>query len=153
MSAFDPDRFMQETVEGANDTTYPTIPAGEYTGMISDVKIRQIESKKNPGTYMYPCDVTWELLNVPNDILREIGREKITVRQNVWLDITDNGSLDLGKGKNVNLGRLREALDLNRPGFTLGQLNGAGPARLSVTLKPDNNDVMRNEVAAVGKVS
>jgi hypothetical protein len=73
MSVFDPDIFMQETVEGGNDTTYPTIPAGEYTGMISDVKIRQTQSDKQPGRFFYPCDITWELLDVPQKVLDAMG--------------------------------------------------------------------------------
>jgi hypothetical protein len=34
----------------------------------------------------------------------------------VWLDITPQGSLDMGRGKNVHLNRLREAFNQNRPG-------------------------------------
>lgn len=148
--AFDPDLFMQETVDGSNDTVYPTIPAGEYLGVIDDVKIRRTEKD---GKYFYPTDVTWTLVNPPQKVLDDLGRDKATVRQSVFLDLTDSGSIDLGKGKNIQLGRLREALDLNGSGFTLGKLKGAGPAKLQVSLKPDKDNVPRNNVTAVGKAN
>lgn len=152
MSVFDPDQFMQESVEGANDTVYPTLPAGEYTGMISEVKVRQTQSDKRPGEFFYPADITWDLMDVPQKVLDEMGRDKFSVRQSVFLDINDSGQLDLGKGKNIQLGRLREALSLNTPGFSIGKLKGAGPAKLNVTLKPDKNGTPRNDVTQVGKV-
>jgi hypothetical protein len=146
---FDPDTFMQEEVEGANDTVYPTLPAGEYTGMISKVEPRQTEGKD--GKTFYPCDITWELMNVDPKILADLGRDKATVRQSIFLDLTDSGTLDLGKGKNVQLGRLREAVGLNTGGFSLRKLVGAGPAKLAIKLAPDKNNVPRNSVSDVGK--
>jgi hypothetical protein len=146
---FDPDQFMQEEVSGANDTTYPTLPAGEYMGVIADVKVRQTEGKD--GKSFYPADITWDLINVDPKVLADLGRDKATVRQSVFLDLSDSGGLDLGKGKNVQLGRLREALDLNTPGFSLRKLVGAGPAKLAVTLAPDRNGTPRNNVQSVGK--
>jgi len=48
-------------------------------------------------------------------------------RQTVWLDVDESGGLDFGRGKNVQLGRLRAAVNQNnagepwQPNMLLGQ--------------------------------
>jgi hypothetical protein len=57
------------------------------------------------------------------------------------LDLTPGGGLDLGKGKNVGLGRLREAVRLNdssKP-FSFAQLPGQA-ARVTVSHRIDGED-------------
>lgn len=150
MSAFDPDQFMSMTVDGANDTEYATIPAGEYPAMIADAKMAEREGKE--GNKFYPLDIQWQLINPSQDLINAMGRDKIIVRQSVFVDFTDGGSLDMGKGKNVGLGKLRDALGQNTPGWRPGMLIGAGPATIKVTQGPDKQGVVRNNVTAVGKM-
>jgi hypothetical protein len=98
--------------------------------------------------------VNWE---IKDDALKAQLDRTPRVRQDVWLDQDSNGDLDYAKGKNVGLGRLREALGQNSPGaaWSPAMLKGAGPAMISVTERPDNNnrDVIYNDVKSVGTVS
>ena len=61
--------------------------------------------------------------------------------------------LDMGKGKNVALGRLREATDLNVPGqpFAMAMFPGR-LAKIKVTQRPGNEpDQVYNDVRGVTK--
>jgi hypothetical protein len=98
--------------------------------------------------------VNWEIKD--EDLRRQLDRTP-RVRQDIWLDQDANGDLDYSKGKNVGLGRLREALGQNQPGqaWSPAALKGAGPAMLVVTERPDkdNRDIIYNDVKSVGVVS
>lgn len=130
-SAFDAERFMNSALDAPNDAVYVVCPAGEYLALIDKVdKPRAIESQKNPGQVSYALDITW---NIQDDKVKaDLGREKLTCRQTLWLDINDSGSLEMGKGKNIALGQLREALGMNTGKFSFTSLEGAGPARVIV---------------------
>lgn len=106
--SFDPDTFLNETVTEDLSTDYVPVPEGEFPAVIKEVKARVAKT----STIL---DVTW---SIDDQSARDAtGMEDPTVRQSIFLDISDSGNLDLGRGKNVQLGRLREALDQNRPGM------------------------------------
>jgi hypothetical protein len=70
------------------------------------------------------------------------------------LDLNESGTgMDTGKGKNVTLGRLREALGLNQPGtpFSFRQLIGRA-AKISVTQRVDGDQIY-NDVKGVVKLA
>lgn len=150
MSAFDPTTFMQTAINEPNDTKFESCPPGEFNAVISKIEIKEITSKKS-GKLVYPCELTWNVLD--EKVKAELGRDNVTVRQSLWIDFTDSGSLDMGKGKNVGLGKLREALGMNGPGFSFAKLEGAGPARISVAERPNEKDPSNPyvNVVAVGK--
>lgn len=116
-SAFDPDMFMNTSTTDANDTSYVPVPVGEFRAAITDVKAGTAGDKP-------VLNLTWTIDD--DNVRKETGLEKPTVRQTIWLDLTPQGGLDMGKGKNVGLGKLREALGQNRPGqaWSPGLLNG-----------------------------
>lgn len=111
---FNADEFLNSSVEGANATQVEPIPVGEYTAVIDSIKVRPWVSKKDPSLSGQTMDVTW-VLDAPA-VAEQLGRQKLTARQGIMLDFTDDGRLDMGKGRNVGLGRLREATNLNNPG-------------------------------------
>lgn len=154
MSAFDPDTFMDGDVEGEMDTVIVPVPVGDYQAIIDKVEARQIEGKDGKPDRVV-CDVIWEVHD--NAVKELLGRDKVTVKQSLWLDTLDSGALDLGPGKNVGLGKVRAALGQNKPGekWSLRMLNGAGPAMIKVGHRPDKNDpsVTYAEVKSVGMVS
>lgn len=116
-SVFDPDMFMNQQTTDANSTAYVPVPEGEYQAVIKDVKAGTAGDKP-------VLNLTW---GVDDAEVREVtGLEEPTVRQTIWLDLTASGGLDMGKGKNVGLGKLREALGQNQPGqpWAPGMLNG-----------------------------
>lgn len=144
-SAFDPDQFMNTTVSAPNATRYLPCPTGDYNAMIEDVK-SSVTDKGKPK-----MDVVWSIDNA--DVKAKLGREKVTVRQTIWLDI-ENGALSVGEGKNVGLGRLRDALGQNTgAAWNPGMLKG-GVAKVKVThrIDKDTGDTF-DQVSAVSKLS
>ena len=64
------------------------------------------------------------------------------VPQDQMFDLTDTGAFDMGKGRNVGLGRLREALGMNAPGepFSMGAIRGR-MAKVVVSHRPNGEDL------------
>lgn len=145
---FDPDTFMQSATSEAGSTKFEPLPAGEYMGIIEDV------AKPRAAGERVVMDVTFKLMNVPADVAAAQGKTTFTVRKGYFLDLTQNNALDMGKGKNIDLNRLREAVGQNTAGkpWKPIDLKGAGPVKLQVSLRPDkNSDAVYNDVKSVGK--
>lgn len=147
---FSPEQFLEAQVTEANDTKLIPIPVGEYTAIAGDVKIATWAKKDDPSVSGLKLQVVWEL-DSP-ELKEMLGRDKVTVRQDIMLDMTESGGLDMGKGKNVNLGRLREATNLNIPGqpFAFSMVSGR-MAKVSVKHRVDGEDIY-SEVKGVAKV-
>ena len=147
---FNPDQFLDMQFEGQNDTKVVPVPAGEYTAMIEEVKVRQWQGKADPSKSGLTLDIQW---SIDDPSVKELlGRDKVTVKQGIMLDLTDAGGLDMGKGRNIGLGRLREALDLNQPGrpFSFTMLTGR-VARVSVSHRITDDNVFA-EVKQVARM-
>lgn len=150
MAQFDPNTFLDMTTEDANSTVSIPVPAGEYLAIVEKVEARPWQSSKDPSKSGMTLDVTWNIDDA--NVKQLLEREKVTVRQGIMLDLTETGGLDMGKGKNVSLGRLRAALDLNQPGQPFGfrMLEGR-VGRVVVSHRQDDKDPERiyAEVKAV----
>lgn len=149
MSDFDPDSFLNETVEGAMSTAMEPIPEGEYLAVISSKdKAVNIRKTQKGGAVL---DITWEIQDA--ELQEKLNREVVTVRQSIFLDITPQGTMDRSKGKNVGLGKLRAALNQNDPSrpWSVGMLVGCGPATIKVTQRPspDDDSIIYNDVKGV----
>ena len=146
---FNPDQFLDMTINEVNSTQTVPVPVGEYTALVSDVKCRQWQSKADPSKSGLTLDVTWEIDDAA--VKQLLGRDKVTVKQGIMLDLTESGGMDMGKGRNVGLGRLREALDLNRPGvaFSFSMLPGR-LAKVSVSHRIDGENIYA-EVKSVAR--
>jgi len=136
---FDPTSFLSQETTDQMDTSFTPIPAGEYPALIKSVDARQQPSHKDPSLTWTILDVTYAIDD--QGVREETGLPEPTIRQSIFLDISDDGKLDGGKGKNVNLGRLREAVGLNQPGqaFSFGALIGQACV-VAVKHNPDKND-------------
>lgn len=151
--SFDADSFLNSAVTGTNSTKIIPCPVGEYPGVIDSLKARQWQSQDGTKTGV-ALDVIWI---VEDDGARQAtGRESVTVKQGVMLDLDPNGALDMSEGKNVGLGRLRAATGLNNEGeaFSFNMLPGR-MAKIKVGHRPDKNDAETiyaevNAVAALG---
>lgn len=151
MSMFDPDSFLHMQVAEANDTKRVPVPVGEYMAVVEEVKVRPWQSKKDATQAGLALDVTWA---IDDQTVREVtGRDKITLRQGIMLDLTEAGGLDMGKGKNIGLGRLRTALGLNTPGqpFAFTMLTGQ-VGKVNVTHRIDGEDIY-DEVKSVASAN
>ncbi len=151
---FDPDSFMNMTVEESNSTSSTPCPPGEFIGIVKEIKARQWKKKDDPSVVGMALDILWSVDDA--NVKQLLERDEVVVKQGVMLDVTDAGGLDMGKGKNVGLGRLREALNLNEKGqpFSFPMMVGR-PAKIVVSHRPDNNDtsIVYAEVKAVAKLS
>lgn len=145
---FDAQSFLDASVSGANDTKIIPVPVGEYFAIIQELIPGQWQSKD--GTKAgYKIDITWSIED--SSVKEFLGRDNVTVRQSIMLDTDESGRLDIGRGKNVSLGRLREAVNKNNPGdaFAFSMLPGLS-ARVSVSHREYNGDVFA-EVRAVAR--
>lgn len=118
MSQFDPAAFLDMTFNEANSTQRIPVPAQEHVVVIEKVATRKWTKRDDPSKSGLALDITY-LIDDPA-VKTLLGRDKVTVVQGIMLDLTESGALDFGKGKNTELGRLREATGLNAPGQPFG---------------------------------
>lgn len=147
MSSFDPATFLNTEFDAPFDTTKIPCPEGEFQAMLKDFKVRVT----NGGLVV--MDIFWVVMD--EEAQEATGQAEPMVRQSVWLDVTESGALDGGKGKNVDLGKLRDALGQNQKGqtWTPGQLKG-GVAVVKVVQSIDkrDNETVQADVKAVTAV-
>lgn len=146
-SAFDPELFMSQQTDDANSTVFTPVPEGEYTAVISDVQAKNMRTKNGERPIL---NVRFEIDS--QEVREETGMEKPFVQKMYWLDLNENGTLDTGKGKNVELGKLREAVGQNTPGrpWAPSMLNG-NVAQIKTRLRenPDNPEQKYSDVQSV----
>lgn len=123
-SLFDPAAFFQTDIAGSFDTSRPPVPPGEYPASVSKIDLRSgISAKGRPWASL---NVIWEIDD--ETVRQETGLSKPTARQKLFLDLNEAGDgLAIGRGKNVDLGVLREAVGQNfsdRP-WNFNMLEGA----------------------------
>lgn len=138
-SAFDPKLLLDATTDQANSTERIPVPAGEHLSVIENVDVRAGNKDGKDWAFL---DVTY---NIDSQQVKEtLGRQKVVLTQGIGLDFTPTGGLDYSKGRNVNLGRLREATGLNVPGqpFSFRMLVGK-PLKIVVNHSPDTRPTAR----------
>lgn len=146
---FDPKKFMEAQFNGKLDTVIPTLPEDDYRAIIDNVEMRDIETKK--GETRWIMRIRWKITDDAK--LAGLNRTQASVNQDLWLDLTPQGGLDEGEGKNVGLGRVLEALNLNGQTWAPPMLKGMGPCILRVTTRTNDKDESFNDVRRVTKLS
>lgn len=111
---FDANQFLDMSVDGTMDTKAIPVPVGEYIAVIEKVEARPWASKTDASKAGVALDILWSIDDA--GVKETLGRDKVIVKQGIMLDLTESGGMDLGKGKNLGLGRLRTALNMNQPG-------------------------------------
>lgn len=151
---FDPNSFLEMSTADANSTVSTPVPVGEFIAFIEKVEARSWQGKNDPSKAGIALDLIWNIDD--QNVKTMLERDKVTVKQGIMLDITESGGLDMGKGKNVGLGRLREATGLNTPGqpFSFKMLEGKA-AKISVKHRINDKDTTQvfAEVGAVAKLA
>jgi hypothetical protein len=167
LSPFDADSFMGQSIDAPLDTVIKQVPEGDYRAMIgefdSEKGFRTFEVKKQTskkfGQEMTIFQPPFILQDDPRlaEVLEARGNEQVTVyHKGIFLDLTDEGGLDTGSGKNVDLGRLRDAVGQNnKAGWKFTDLIGAGPVMVRVVHEADQNDETKKfaRVSRVVKIS
>ena len=146
MSAFDISVLEETIIDAANATSIVPVPEGEYEGIIEDYNFRKtIETKRGERL---PLDIYWRIHD--EALQKKLNRETVTAKQGMLLEVNEDGSLAVGPGQNVDLGRLRAALGMNGKNFSFLKLKGAGPARILITHRQDEKtDDVYSEVRKV----
>ena len=143
-STFDADSFMNTTIDEPMATSLASVPEGEYTAMIGDFTSEAFKTIEYTGKDGLP--VKRQILEVPflidDDALKaSLGREQVSHRESYWLDFTADGRLDTGPDKNVQLGKLRAALNQNGNGpWSPSMLRNMGPLRIVIKTRADKKD-------------
>lgn len=113
MGTFDPQQFLDTNITDANSTQFIPIPEGDYNMISTDVQVRPWNSRDGTSSGL-ALDIKYEVDDA--GVKELLGRDKVTVKQGIMLDLNAGGGISTEKGRNVQLGRLREAMDLNKPG-------------------------------------
>ena len=149
-TTFDPQVFLNQNYDEALDTNIIPCPVGEYPALAEKVDIKPWASRDGSSSGL-KLVIMWD---VQDDNAKTVtNRDPLRVKQEQMLDLTDTGALDFSKGKNVGLGRIREALGLNTPGepFNFGMIQGQ-MAKINVTHRVDGQDVY-DQVKGITKLS
>lgn len=135
--SFDPDVFLNQQFEDANDTRIIPCPVGEYPAIVDKVDAIAWASRDGSKSGV-KARLLWDIQD--ENVRQLVGRDKVLVPQDIMFDLTEEGALDMGTGKNVRLGRLREATGLNAPGepFALPMLQGH-MAKVNVKHRPGDD--------------
>lgn len=146
--SFDPASFLDVSISDPNSTQLVPVPTGEYLGITGEPVPRNWTSKDGTKSGI-AIDVPIEIDDAGVKALLE--REKVTVRYGIMLDLNESGGIDTGKGKNVNLGRLREALGLNVAGqpFSFRMIPGR-PVKVKIKQRVEGENIY-SDVEAVAK--
>ena len=130
VDTFNPELFLNTQTDQASSTELLAIPEGEYravSGPVGPDSFSSFDIRKGDraGQKAYRLDVEWTINDEGGALKEYLGREP-RVRQGIMLDISKDGTLEMGKGKNVTLGRLREALGQNLAGrpWSMSQVGG-----------------------------
>ena len=110
---FDVNSFLATTYNDASSTESIPVPVGDHTGFVTKVTPKPVLVQ---GENRIVLDLSWEVADQSGAIKAVTGRDKNVVRQSIFLDTTPEGNLDMAKGMNVSLGKLRDALHQNDPG-------------------------------------
>ena len=150
---FDVSELSEAAVNEANSTNIIPCPEGEFPAVIKKFDIRAWSKDDRSGVML---DVH---LDIDDANAREVTqRDEVIVRHSCSLDVIKGPDgkpiIDTRPGTNVDLGRLRAAVNLNSPGqaFNLNMLIGQ-PVKVLVTHRqnPDNPEEVYAEVKR-GKV-
>lgn len=117
---FNPELFLNIQHEEANSTELLPVPDGEYTAVSEPVTEKSfieydIKNGERAGSKGLMLKVLWAI-NDEGGVLKEMLGRSPKVGQTIMLDVKQDGSLEFGKGRNVELGRLRAALNQNGNG-------------------------------------
>jgi hypothetical protein len=135
---------MNSSTTDANSTAYTPVPEGEFQAAVASVTPRVT----NTGKAL--LNIGWKVDD--ETVKNETGMAEPMVYQTIWLDVTESGGLDTGKGKNVGLGKLRDALGQNKPGapWSPGMMVGqVAIVRVGHSIDKRDNVTIQAEVKAV----
>lgn len=157
---FDVDALKNMETKGMGDVNYVPIPENPdgWKGICQDFDLAERQNPKiNDGKPFLELSLKWLLDE--EKVRKELERDEVTINQNIILDVVMDGNgnvtgLDFGKGKNVQLNRIRAATGLDDPNkpFKFSMFVGkAALVGVKHTPRPEGEGVYVN-VTKVGKL-
>jgi hypothetical protein len=140
---FNAELLMGTTLDEANATEMIRVPEGEYIAVsepITAESFKEFDIRKGDraGTKGLKLNIKW-LINDDTGGLKEMLGRPPSVLQGIMLD-RGPGGLEMGKGKNVGLGRVREALNQNKTGVPWNfSMLGGQVAKIKVKHRMDGD--------------
>lgn len=163
MSDFNADDFMNETIDAPLETEIKLVPEGEYRAMIDDfpndaIQRVDFEYKRGPNVGQPGSMLKFSCPFVIKDdpkVQQALNRDVVKVYKELVLDVDENTKkLDFGVNRNVELGKIRDAVGQNVPGpWGIGRLKNAGPVMVKVVHRTyDRKDGSKGKRAEVDRV-
>lgn len=146
MGIFNKDTFLNQRAEHEGSTQRLLIPEGVHLATITEVDVKDGEKDGRVWAQM-SVKYTFESAEVQE----AIKRERASLTDYFFLDLTEMGTLDESEGQNIALNKIRRAVDLNSKGFFPMQLVGT-QLNVSVLVRNKKNSLdgeMVNQIAAV----
>lgn len=150
-----PQDFLNQTYDEPNSTKLILPPEDEYNATIhslNDPNIFTYKRGPNIGKPGMMLNVNWLIDDRDGKVEAVTNRASNVVRLGVSLDCKWDAAgnfagLDMRPGVNLQLGRLREAVNLNGPGFSFGKFIGKA-ATIQVKHKADEREGHEGEFQA-----
>lgn len=151
--AFDVNAFLNESIDAELDTKIVPIPEGEHMGQIGtgekDIDISGGVSEKNNKPWMR-ADIRIRLTD-PN-LATQLQREEVWARYSVMIDLNEQGKFDTRPQRNVNVGKLRDAVGQNRAGTPWNWMLLKGqPIKVKIKHRKADDGNIYSDVVAVTK--
>jgi hypothetical protein len=131
---FDANNFMNQTIDKPMETDFALPPEGEFRMMIgefpdADKLFRTGQTKSGPNEGKEWVAASIPMLIEDDAVKAALGRDKVMVFDDFFLDFDDTGALAFGPNRNIKLGKLRAAVGQNQEGsaWAFHMLQGAGP--------------------------
>lgn len=114
MSKFNAESFLSQTIEKVLDTKRIPMPEGDHDElMVKDLAITSGTAKASGDLWVR---LKVKLVNIDPNVKAEmkLGEDgEPTVYWEEFLDVDENGGLDTSDGRNIKLGKLRQACGQN----------------------------------------
>jgi hypothetical protein len=146
-TVFNAEMLLNAAASKSFMTFIPPLPEQEFIFTVTKVEF------KNPKDGVIVCELQVETADPV--AIEATGMNPAKAKYSAFVDLTDQGMLDESDGKNIQLGRIREALGQNVPDvpWTPSMMLG-GQFRGKISHKPDgkNPEIIRGEITAVAPV-
>ena len=145
MSNFDPASFLNTEVEAKFETAFTPVPEGDFPAQIVDVLPRTVNTKNGERIIV---GIKWAITD--QSVAEATGIDEPSVRQDLWIDMDDNGALATGVNQNIALGHLRDVLQQNNEGeaWSFAMLTG-GVGTVRVKHRMTDNQRIMAEISEV----
>jgi hypothetical protein len=154
---FDASDFLTSSNESVLDDKFNLIDVGEYTAQIGvddkAIVITKGESINKAGETKpwAQMAIRYEIIDPTGEVEKKLQR-KPQITHRIFLDLNEQGKLDLAPQRNVRLGQLLKATGKAAPGWKLTDLKGQQLKIKVIQVKSDlNPDQMRNDIGMVGQ--